>query len=125
MNPVRLLIVLVAAVSAIGLAVVMQRAMGGKPAAAPSSVVAPVAGKPMTQVLVAKRDLAIGDRLTGDDVTWQAWPTEAVNAAFITNGTQTGTIADAEFARFFFGIWLSVHTSEPRLREALLARAAP
>ena len=86
MNPVRLLIVLVAAVSAIGLAVVMQRAMGGKPAAAPSAVVAPVAGKPMTQVLVAKRDLAIGDRLTGDDVTWQAWPTEAVNAAFITNG---------------------------------------
>jgi pilus assembly protein CpaB len=45
-----------------------------------------VAGKPMTQVLVAKHDLAIGARLTGDDVTWQPWPTEAVNAAFITNG---------------------------------------
>lgn len=86
MNPVRLLIVLVAAVSAIGLAVVMQRALGGKPAAAPSARAAPVAGKPMTQVLVAKRDLAVGVRLTGEDVTWQAWPTEAVNAAFITNG---------------------------------------
>jgi len=86
MNPVRLLIVLVAAVSAIGLAVVMQRALGGKPAAAPSAIAAPTPGKPMTQVLVAKRDLAIGARLTGEDVTWQAWPTEAVNAAFITNG---------------------------------------
>jgi len=86
MNPVRLLIVLVAAISAIGLAVVMQRALGGKPAAAPSAIAAPVAGRPMTQVLVAKRDLAIGARLTGEDVTWQAWPTEAVNAAFITNG---------------------------------------
>jgi len=86
MNPVRLLIVLVAAVSAIGLAVVMQRALGGKPAAAPSAIAAPASGKPMTQVLVAKRDLAIGARLTGEDVTWQAWPTEAVNAAFITNG---------------------------------------
>lgn len=86
MNPVRLLIVLVAAVSAIGLALVMQRALGGKPAAAPSAIAAPVSGKPMTQVLVAKRDLAIGARLTGEDVTWQAWPTEAVNAAFITNG---------------------------------------
>jgi pilus assembly protein CpaB len=85
MNPVRLLIVLVAAVSAIGLAVVMQRAMGGKPAAAPV-VAAQGQGRPMTQVLVAKRDLAIGARLTGEDVTWQAWPTEAVNAAFITNG---------------------------------------
>jgi pilus assembly protein CpaB len=85
MNPVRLLIVLVAAVSAIGLAVVMQRAFYGKPAA-PVAATAPAAGKPMTQVLVAKHDLAIGARLTGDDVTWQPWPTEAVNAAFITNG---------------------------------------
>jgi pilus assembly protein CpaB len=86
MNPVRLMIVLIAAVSAIGLAVVMQRALGGKPSAAPTALAAPVTGKPMTQVLVAKRDLAIGVRLTGEDVIWQAWPTEAVNAAFITNG---------------------------------------
>jgi pilus assembly protein CpaB len=76
MNPVRLLIVLVAAVSAIGLAVVMQRAFYGKPAA-PVAAAAPVAGKPMTQVLVAKHDLAIGARLTGDDVTWQPWPTDS------------------------------------------------
>ncbi|WP_425999159.1 Flp pilus assembly protein CpaB [Caulobacter sp. DWR1-3-2b1] len=85
MNPVRLLIVLVAAVSAIGLAVVMQRALGGKPAVA-TAIAAPASSRPMTQVLVAKRDLTIGTRLTGEDVTWQAWPTEAVNAAFITNG---------------------------------------
>lgn len=32
MSPVRLLIVLIAAVSAIGLAVVLQRALGGAPA---------------------------------------------------------------------------------------------
>jgi len=99
MNPVRLLIVLVAAISAIGLAVVMQRALGGKPAAAPSAVAAPVAGKPMTQVLVAKRDLAIGARLTGEDVTWQAWPTEAVNAAFITNGAARPNPEGADKAR--------------------------
>ena len=80
------MIVLIAAVSAIGLAVVMQRALGGKPIVAPIAAAAPVAGKPMTQVLVAKRDLAIGVRLSGEDVVWQAWPTEAVNAAFITNG---------------------------------------
>jgi pilus assembly protein CpaB len=85
MNPVRLLIVVVAAFSAIGLALVMQRMMAGKPPEAPVAVTQ-VSGKPMTQVLVAKRDLAIGVRLTVEDVTWQAWPTEAVNAAFITNG---------------------------------------
>lgn len=86
MNPLRVMIVLVAAVAAIGLAVVMQKAMGGK--APPAAVVqAPAAiAKPMTQVLVAKRDLVIGERLTAADVTWQAWPSDAINAAFITNG---------------------------------------
>ena len=87
MSPVRLLIVLVAAVSAIGLAVVLQRALATKPAS-PLAAAAPDAGpaRAMTQVLVAKRDLAIGDRLTGADLTWQAWPSDSVNPAFITNG---------------------------------------
>jgi pilus assembly protein CpaB len=79
------MIVLVAAVAAIGLAVVMQKAMGGKPVPAPV-VQAATSTKPMTQVLVAKRDLAIGDRLAAGDVTWQPWPSDTVNAAFITNG---------------------------------------
>lgn len=80
------MIVLVAAVAAIGLAVVVQKAMSGKaPPAAVVQAPAPTA-KPMTQVLVAKRDLAIGERLTAADVTWQAWPSDAINAAFITNG---------------------------------------
>lgn len=87
MNPVRLIMVLVAAISAIGLAVVLQRALGGKPAA-PTAQAAPAAtpDKPMTQVLVAKRDLPIGTRLVAADVAWQAWPSDAINGAFITNG---------------------------------------
>ena len=32
--------------------------------------------------------------------------------------------ADAEFDRLFFGIWLSDATSEPALRQALLAQTA-
>ena len=103
MSPVRLLIVLVAAVSAIGLAVVLQRALGGKPAA-PSGLAAaaPAPGKPMTQVLVAKRDLPIGTRLVAADVTWQAWPSDAINGAFITNGAAPpkpdGKVAEAKAA---------------------------
>ncbi|WP_165190759.1 Flp pilus assembly protein CpaB [Caulobacter soli] len=85
MNPLRVMIVLVAAVAAIGLAVVMQKVMGNKPAPAPIVQTA-APSKPMTQVLVAKRDLAIGDRLAAGDVDWQAWPSDAINAAFITNG---------------------------------------
>ena len=98
MNPVRLLIVVVAAVSAIGLALVMQRMMAGKPPEAPVTVTQ-VSGKPMTQVLVAKRDLAIGVRLTVEDVSWQAWPTEAVNAAFITNGAAQPTAEGVDKAK--------------------------
>jgi pilus assembly protein CpaB len=87
MSPVRLLIVLVAAVSAIGMAVVLQRALGvkaDKPLAAAAPAAAPA--KPMTQVLVAKHDLAIGARLTQADIDWLAWPSDSLNAAFITNG---------------------------------------
>jgi pilus assembly protein CpaB len=91
MNPLRVMIVLIAAVSAIGLAVVMQKAMGGKSEPAPVVQTAAPAGKPMTQVLVAKRDLAIGDRLAAGDVAWQAWPSDTVNAAFITNGAADPT----------------------------------
>ncbi|KSB89841.1 Flp pilus assembly protein CpaB [Caulobacter vibrioides] len=89
MNPVRIIIVLVAAVSAIGLAVLMQRAMGGKPAkseAVASSPAPTLDAKPMTLVLVAKRDLAIGTRLTKDDVEWKAWPADAVSPVYLTNG---------------------------------------
>ena len=42
-------------------------------------------------------------------------------AAFLVNGKPTGEIMDAEFARLFFGIWLSPKTSEPKVRSALLA----
>ena len=74
--------------------------------------------KPWQQALrSAFPDVHKGDRITGIH-----HPGEG--AVFMTNGRQTGTIRDAEFSRLFFGIWLSVHTSEPRLREALLAGAA-
>jgi len=100
MNPVRIIIVLVAAVSAIGLAVLMQKAMGGKPAkseaVAAATNTSALDAKPMTLVLVAKRDLAIGTRLTKDDVEWKAWPADAVSPVYLTNGAapvepQSGT----------------------------------
>lgn len=85
------MIVLVAAVAAIGLAVVVKNAMGGKAPPAPIAQAPTPVVKPMTQVLVAKRDLVIGERLTAADVTWQGWPSDAVNAAFITNGAAAPT----------------------------------
>ena len=55
-----------------------------------------------------------GDRITGVH-------RPGVGAAFLVNGKASGEIRDVEFARLFFGIWLSGNTSEPKLRSALLA----
>ena len=64
----------------------------------------------------------IPDVRTGDRVMGIHQP--GVGAAFWVNGKNTGEVQDAEFARLFFGIWLSPNTSEPKLRDALLAGAA-
>ena len=47
----------------------------------------------------------------------------AEGALFLVNGKPSGEIKDTEFARLFFGIWLSPKTSEPQMRSALLAGA--
>ena len=87
MRRARILILSVAAVSAVALAF-MVRSMVSRPAPAPTVITAAApAGKPMAKVLVARRDLAIGARLTEEDMQWQAWPADAVNAAFVTDGS--------------------------------------
>jgi hypothetical protein len=63
-------------------------------------------------------DVQEGDRITGLHLPKQG-------ARFWFNGQLRSTIADVEFSRRFFGIWLSDATSEPALRAELLARAAP
>ena len=58
-------------------------------------------------------DVREGDRITGLNLPGQG-------ARFFLNGTLRGEVRDTEFARLFFGIWLSPRTSEPALRESLL-----
>lgn len=60
-------------------------------------------------------DVAEGDRISGVHKPGQA-------ARFHVNGRYAGELADGEFARLFFGVWLSPQTSEPALRDALLGR---
>lgn len=61
-------------------------------------------------------DTKKGDRVTGVN-------RPGIGAAFWVNGKPSGEIVDVEFARLFFGIWLSPTTSEPKLRSALLGGA--
>ncbi len=41
---------------------------------------------------------------------------------FYFNGKPTATLADKDFARLFFGIWLSPRTSSPALRASLIGQ---
>lgn len=85
MKPAKIAVICIAAVSAIGLALVV-RAMGssGEPTAV---AVAAVETRPMAKVLVAAKDLEPGSRLTDSDLAWKDWPVAEVNPVFITDGT--------------------------------------
>ena len=61
-------------------------------------------------------DVRADDRLTG------VMRSDGV-ARFHFNGQLRGEIAEADFSRLFFGIWLSPRTSEPGMREQLLVLA--
>ncbi|MBX3478721.1 MAG: Flp pilus assembly protein CpaB [Brevundimonas sp.] len=95
MKPAKIAVICIAAVSAIGLALVV-RAMGssGRPVSTASAEAAPA--RPMAKVLVAARDLAPGRRLTDADLTWKDWPADEVNPAFITDGTVPVPQAEGE-----------------------------
>jgi pilus assembly protein CpaB len=87
MKPARIIVICVAAVAAIGLALVV-RAMGS-PSNSPTAVAtaAPAPTVPMAKVLVAAKDLQPGQRLTEGDLDWKDWPAAEVNPAFITDGS--------------------------------------
>ena len=63
-------------------------------------------------------DVRPGDRIVG-------LHRPGLGARFEQGGRLLGEVADPEFARLFFAIWLSPATSEPTLREALLAGVGP
>jgi hypothetical protein len=62
-------------------------------------------------------DVAAGDRITGVHRPGEG-------ARFHVNGRFVGEVAEAAFARLFFGVWLSPRTSQPKLRAALLGASA-
>lgn len=66
-----------------------------------------------TQLGALLPDVRVGDRITGLN-------RPGAGLRLFVNGKPSGDIADTEFARLFFGIWLAPQTSEPALRKALL-----
>jgi pilus assembly protein CpaB len=84
MGSARIITLVVAAVAAIALMLIVGRLISHKPASGPAPVAAPAVQT--ANVVVAAHDLPIGERLVSADLTTQAWPLSAVNAAYITDG---------------------------------------
>jgi pilus assembly protein CpaB len=95
MKPARIIVICVAAVAAIGLALVV-RAMGS-PSNTPTAVAtaAAVPVQPMARVLVAAKDLQPGQRLAESDLAWKDWPLDGISPAFITDGSTPLPSAEA------------------------------
>jgi pilus assembly protein CpaB len=97
MGALRLVIVLVAAAAAaVALALVARQLT----ATHTSKAMAATPPRPQVRVLVAKRDLTIGDRLAPEDVTWQAMPASAASRTFITGGPVKASLVDQAQAAF-------------------------
>jgi len=86
MGAVRIAIIAIAGIAGLALAFLIHGMMAPKPVA-PLAAPVVASAKPMAQVLVAKKDLPIGWRLSPSDLIWQAWPVDALNANFITDGS--------------------------------------
>jgi pilus assembly protein CpaB len=80
MKVARLVVLGIAGIAGIGAAILSAGQNSAPPQqAAPQ----PVAQPEMTQILVAKADLGIGDRITPQNVQWQEWPANAANSQYI------------------------------------------
>jgi hypothetical protein len=105
---------------AFGLELEYQRKLGGKPIAQRSisemrrqpGFAADKAQKWEATMSALFPDVAAGERLVG-------LHNPARGARFFHNGRLLGDVPDPEFAKLFFGIWLSPETSEPQVRCAL------
>ncbi|MCX2863963.1 chalcone isomerase family protein [Paucibacter sp. PLA-PC-4] len=67
----------------------------------------------LVEMEAAFPDVKAGDRISGRHEP-------EVGADFFVNGALSRRIADPQFSRLFFGIWLAPQTSEPALRTRLL-----
>lgn len=95
MKPARIAVICVAAVSAIGLALVV-RAMGSSSnePASPAAA-APVEQRAMTRILVAAKDIQPGKRLTDADMAWKDWPADEIDPSFIIDASAPSVPKDA------------------------------
>lgn len=83
--------VLVLAIVAAGLAALLARGLMSSDSPQP---VAEVVEEPTSEVLVAVRNLDVGQRVSSSDLRWQRWPEAALNAAYVTRTQKPAAIEE-------------------------------
>ncbi len=87
MNTARMAILGVASLAGICCVGVLMHGLAGAKPPPPPVAIAPVAPPaPTVRVLVAKRDLAVGQTIAITDMGWQSWPMDGLNPAYVTDG---------------------------------------
>ena len=100
MNTARMAILGVASLAGICCVGVLMHGLAGAKPPAPTVVVAAAPPPiPTQEVLVASRELAVGERIQGGDMSWQAWLASAVNVEYVTQGPPTTAQAQSQFGQ--------------------------
>ena len=123
MSPMRLIILLVAAAAAAG-AALMVRNLSQRPAPAPapqeaaSNQAPEIVEEPKTPVLVATRDLAVGDLLLPGDVEWREWPEAQLNVNYFTKELAPTAMEDVANSV----VRTAIYESEPVLPQKIVEK---
>ena len=98
---------------------IASRMSSRPPVEAPAMIAAPEAPKiPSVEVLVSRKDIAVGQTIGPQDLTWEPWPKDSDTSAYITKSSKPNAIEELgnSIARASF-----LH-GEP-IREARLMKA--
>lgn len=86
MNISRLIVLGIAVVAAV-MAAVLVKSMSSSQGPAVAALEKQGAVLEVSEVLVATRNIAVGETMVANDFRWQSWPKDAVHASFITRSS--------------------------------------
>jgi pilus assembly protein CpaB len=94
MKASRMIVIGVAVIASLLLALVVRGMMSGNGSSEATAKVTPEV--PANKILVAARDLKIGERLTEADVVWKPWPADSLSPAYIIDGPGAALVSAEE-----------------------------
>lgn len=95
MSPIRIIVIVVGLVAAIGAAFLLRSALSDSAGAAiPQIQLAPAPEVEQVDVLVTVRDLQVGETLRVEDLAWASWPEESISPSQIVKSAQPDALEE-------------------------------